>query len=227
MHEQEAAEAGDDDVPATYNNMPLKRKHIARQASDDEDAAEDEDDVQQHQAEAKQKKNRGQQQQKPEQVMGQDLDFAASDAESDEYEPTQAKAAVKAAAKTAADRATRPKGPRGKPRQPKQGKQQGGARQPHKVAKAAVAEGPAKHPRGRPKKAQQEQQPPRQQPGKRKAAEVGSEEEESDEEPRAVAVEPKARGGGRLKRAALMPDATKSKDAPFQVRMLTAILLGA
>ena len=231
VHEDKAQEVEDDDVPATYNNMPVKHKQSSQQASDDDDASHEEADAQEvSQASSQQKRKRGHQKQQPAQVVGKDLDFAASDAESDEYEPTQAKAAAKAAAlaaaKKATDKAAQPKGAKSKPRQPKQDKQQGTFKQPHNVAEATAAEGPAKRPRGRPRKAPQEQQLC-QQASKRKAAEVAHEEEEgSDEEVLPIkaavikaAVKPKAKQGGRLKRAALMSEA--NEDAPFHVNCCT------
>jgi len=200
--------------------MPLKHKQSSQQLGDGNDASDEEADAQEvRQAAGQQQKKRGHQKQQPAQAVGKDLDFAASDAESDEYEPTQAKAAAKAAAKKAADKATQPKGAKGRPRQPKQEKQQGTSKQPHNAAKATAEEGPAKRPRGRPTKARQEQQL-RQQASKRKAAEVADEEdEESDEEvlPIKAAAKPKAKQGGRLKRAALMSEV--SEDAPFQEKM--------
>ena len=225
VHEDTAQEVEDDDVPATYNNMPVKHKQSSQQASDGDDASHEEADAQEvRQASSQQKKKRGHQKQQPAQVVGKDLDFAASDAESDEYEPTQAKAAAKAAAKKAADKAAQPQGAKGKPRQPKHKKQQGTSKQPHNVAEAIAAEGPAKRPRGRPRKAPQEQQL-RQQASKRKAAE-DEEEEVSDEEVLPIkaavikaAVKPKAKQGGRLKRAALMSEA--NEDAHFHVNCCT------
>ncbi len=217
-HEDKAQEVEDDGVPATYNNMPLNHKQSSQQVSDDDDAS-DEDAQEVRQAAGQQKKKRGHQKQQPAQVVGKDLDFAASDAESDEYEPTQAKAAAKAAAKKAADKAAQPKAAKGKPRQPKQEKQQGNSKQPHNAAKATALEGPAKSPRGRPRKAPQEQQP--RQASKRKAAEVTYEEEEEyDEEvlPMKAAAKPRAKQGGRLKRAPLMSEA--NEDGPFHVKIL-------
>ena len=221
VREGKGEEVEDDDVPATYNNMPLKHKQSSQQVSDDVDASDKEADAQEVLQRAGQQKEKGEKQkQQPAQVVGKDLDFAASDAESDEYEPTQAKAAAKAAAKKAADKAAQPKGAKGRSRQPKQEKQQGASKQPHNAAKATAEEGPAKRPRGRPRKAPQEQQP-RQQASKRKAAEVTHEEEEKfDEEvlPIKAAAKPRAKQGGRLKRAALMSEA--NEDAPFHVKML-------
>ncbi|DBA95844.1 hypothetical protein WJX77_010833 [Trebouxia sp. C0004] len=210
-------EVEDADVPATYNNMPLKHKQSSQQVRDDDDASDEEADAHEVRQAAgqQQKKKRGHQKQQPAQVVGKDLDFAASDAESDEYEPTQAKAAAKAAAKKAAAKATQPKGAKGRPRQPKK-KQQGNSKQPHNAAKTTAQEGPAKRPRGKPRKAPQAQQL-RQQASKRKAAEVTYEEEEgSDEEmlPIKDAVKPKAKQSGQLKRTALISE--ENDDAPFQ-----------
>ncbi|KAA6422484.1 MAG: hypothetical protein FRX49_07659 [Trebouxia sp. A1-2] len=218
-HEDKGEEVEEDDVPATYNDMPLKLKQSSQQVSDDDDASYEETDAPQvRQAAGQQEKKRENQKQQPAQGVGKDLDFAASDAESDEYEPTQAKAAAKAAAKRAADKAAQPKGAKSRPRQPKQEKQQGTSKQPHNIAKVGAQEGPAKRPRGRPRKAPQQQQL-RQQASKRKAAEVNHEEEEGSDEdmlPSKAAAKPKAKQGDRLKRAALMSET--NEDAPFHVK---------
>ena len=238
--EESDAEADDDDVPATYNNIPLKQKQSSRQVSEVNPSGDAEEDVQdttkqkdskehgQQVQKQKQKLKQQQQQQQQQQqlqaaqVLGNDLEFAASDAESDEYEPTQAKAAARAAARKVTVKAAQPKGPKARSRQPKQDKQQGGSKQPRKAAKATDGEGPAKRPRGRPRKAQQEQQP-RQQQNKRKVADM-TDAEESDEEPRQAAAKHQAKGSGQFKTAPSVPQEVDDEHEAFQVTTLNVTL---
>ena len=236
--EESDAEADDDNVPATYDNIPLKQKQSSRQVSEVNPSGDAEEDVQDT-TKQKDSKEHGQQVQKQKrlqklkqqqqqqqlqaaQVLGNDLEFAASDAESDEYEPTQAKAAARAAARKGTVKTAQPKGPKGRSRQPKQDKQQGGSKQPCKAAKATDGEGPAKRPRGRPRKAQQEQQP-RQQQNKRKVADM-TDAEESDEEPRQAAAKHQAKGSGQFKTAPLVLQEVDDEHEAFQVTTLNVTL---
>ena len=209
----------DEDVPSTYNNMPSRRQQQPRHDGyADENAAPQEEDSQggvQPAAQKAAKPKCQKHQQKKEmtaQVISPELDFDGSDAESDEYEPTQAKAAVKRAAQKAAQ----PKSPTWKSRHPQQGKQQGKAKQPGKAAKATTQEGQAKRPRGRPRKAppQHEQQP--KQARKRKAVNVTDGEDPNEEEGGKVA-KPRKQNPGMLKAAALLPDVDDSEGQDLQV----------
>lgn len=205
--------ADDDDVPSTYNNMPPRRQqHPQQDNCADEKAAPREEDFQKA---MKAKKNRGQKMQGkeevPDQVGGAELEFDASDAESDEYEPTQAKAA----AKRAGQKAVVPKGPAGKPQRPQKDKQQSSAKPPRKAAKQSTEEGQAKRPRGRPRKAppQQEQEPA---PARKRKAVTAGDEEHADEGAKAVA-KPKKGKASRLRKIALMPDAGEAEGHDAQV----------
>lgn len=207
--------ADDDDVPSTYNNMPPRRQqHPQQDNCADEKAAPREEDFQKA---MKAKKNRGQKMQGkeevPDQVAGAELEFDASDAESDEYEPTQAKAA----AKRAGQKAVVPKGPAGKAQRPQQDKQQGSAKLPRKAAKHAADEGQAKRPRGRPRKAppQQEHEPA---PARKRKAVTAIDEEHPDEDQGGKAVaKPKKGKASRLRKIALMPDTGEAEGHHAQV----------
>lgn len=207
--------ADDDDVPSTYTNMPPRRQQLSQHDNHaDDDAAPREEDFQEA---VKAKKNRSQKvqgkQAAPHQVASAELEFDASDAESDEYEPTQAKAA----AKRAGQKAVVPKGPAGKPQRPHQDKQQGSAKLPRKAAKHFTEEGQAKRPRGRPRKAppQQEQEPP---PARKRKAVTAIDEEHPDEDQDGKAVaKPKKGKASRLRKIALMPNTGEAEDQDAQV----------
>lgn len=204
--------ADDDDVPSTYNNMPPRRQQQPQHAIHaDHNAAPWEEEA----LKAKKRKSQKPQQKQevPDQVAGAELEFDASDAESDEYEPTQAKAA----AKRAGQKAVLLKGPAGKSQRPQQDHQKGDAKPPRKAAKHATEEGQAKRPRGRPRKAppQQEQQPP---PARKRKAVTAIGEEHPDEDPGGKAVaKPKKGKASRLRKIALMPDAGEAEGQDAQV----------
>lgn len=212
----------DEDVPATYNNMPSRRQQQPRHDGyADENAAPQDEDSQgvnsaaQKAQKAEKPKSQKRQQKKgmTAQVTSEELEFDASDPESDEYEPTQAKAA----AKRAGQKAIQPKSPRGKARHPQQGKQQGDAKQPGKAAKHAAEEGEAKRPRGRPRKAapQQEQRP--KQARKRKAVNVTDGEDPSKEEGGKAVAKPKKKDPSMHMTFALLPNVNESESQGQQV----------
>ena len=207
--------ADDDDVPSTYNNMPSRRQQQAKHDDyADENAAPQKEDF--HEApKARGNKSQKLQQKKelPAQVSGAELEFDASDADSDEYEPTQAKAA----AKRAGQKALQAKGPTGKTQRSHQDNQQGSAKQPRKAAKHPTEEGQTKRPRGRPRKAptQKGQQPT--QARKRKAANsTGNEEPDQEQDGRAVTKQKKGKAS-RLRKLALMPETEDSEGQDAQV----------
>lgn len=207
--------ADDDDVPSTYNNMPPRRQQRPQHDNHaDEDPAPREEDFQKT---IKAKKNKMQKLQgKNEvshQVAGAAQEFDVSDAESEEYEPTQAKAA----ARRAGQKAVLPKGPAGKSQRPQQDKQQGIAKPPRKAGKQSTEEGQAKRPRGRPRKAppQQEQQPP---PARKRKAVNAADEEDPDEDRNGKAVaKPKKGKASRLRKIALMPTTGEDEGQDTQV----------
>ena len=209
-------------VPSTYNNMPLRQKqHPMHDGYANQNFVPEDEEASLVAAEQEKAKSRKQVQQKKNaaQVTGAELEFDASDTESDDYEPTQVKTAAKATARRAAQKPGQAKGPQGKPQRPHQDKQQGSARQACKAARNAADEGHVKRPRGRPRKAlpEQEQQP--RQGGKRKAAAALDEEEEpTDQKHSKATVKAKAGKGDRLKKIALLPAPTEAEDQGAEVR---------
>ena len=207
--------ADDNDVPSTYNNMPSRRQQRPKQDDyADENAAPQEEDF--HEA-LKARRNKSQKlQQKeevPAKVSGAELEFDASDAESDEYEPTQAKAA----AKRAVQKALQPKGRTGKTQRSHQHQQQGSAKQPRTAAKHSTEDGQTKRPRGRPRKAptQKEQQPT--QARKRKAVNAIDDEEPDQEQDGKAVAKPKKGKASRLRKLAMMPETEEPEGQDAQV----------
>ena len=122
--DHQAEQAADEDIPATYNNMPLHCQAKNRRINHS-DHEEDGEEMNQPRADIKQHSNVGGQCKRQKQTAkgrAQDMEFAVSDDGSDEYEPTQAKAAAKAAAKKTADRAGQPTAHKNQAGQPKQGR---------------------------------------------------------------------------------------------------------
>ena len=218
--DEEALEDSND-VPSTYNNMPLiQKQHPMHDGYANQNFVPEDKDASPVAA-AKQQKPKGIKQlprkQDAAQVIVAELEFDTSDTESDDYEPTQMKAAAKATARRAAQQAAQAKGLK-KPQRPNQDKLQGNARHPCKTARNAADEGHVKRPRGRPRKAlpKQEQQP--RQCSKRKAATTLDEEEAADQNYSEATVKPKAGKGDRLKKIALMPAAAEAEDQGAEVK---------
>ena len=207
--------ADDDDVPSTYNNMPSRHQQQPKHDDyADENAAPQEEDFREA---PKAGRNIGQKllqkEEVPAHVIGADLEFDVSDAESDEYEPTQAKAAVK----RTGHKALQPKGPTGKTQPSHQEKQQGNAKQPRKAVKHSTEEGQTKRPRGRPRKVpnQQEQQPT--QARKREAVNaIDGEGPDKKHDGKAVAKPMKGKPS-RLRKVALMPQPEEAEIQDAQV----------
>ena len=212
----------DDGVPSTYNNMPSRRQQ--QRKHDDyanENAAPQAGEFHEQLKAGRNKSQKLQQKEEvPAQVTGADLEFDASDAQSDEYEPTQAKAA----AKRAGQKALQPKGLTGKTQRSHQDKQQGNAKQPRKVAKHSTEEGQAKRPRGRPRKAppQHEQQPMRAR--KRKDMNAFDEEDPDKEQDGKAVPKPKKGKTSRLQKVALMPETEEAVGQDAQVRLKICLL---
>lgn len=209
----------EDDVPATYNNMPSRRQqHHRHENYADENAVPPKDDSQSahraaHKAGKFTSQKRQQKEEIPAQVTSTELEFDVSDAESDEYEPTQAKAA----AKRAGQKAIQAKSPTGNSRDPHQGKHQGHAKQAGKAAKQTTEEGQAKRPRGRPRKAlpQQGQQP---KPARKRKAVDATDKGVPDEDQGGKAIaKPRKQNAGRPKTVALPPVSEESEGQGMQV----------
>ena len=216
-HQEEVSlESDGDDVPSTYNNMPARQKqHPLHNGFPNQNFAPEEEDA----VEAKDKKPTGarQVQQKNKgtaQNMCTELEFELSDAESDEYEPTQAKAAAKAAARRPADRAPAAKRTKGKPQD---AVQEAASKAAPKTAKGAAEEGNAKRPRGRPRKGapQRELQA---KANRRKAAETLDEEAHDDRRDCKATGRVKAHNGGRLQKVALKPATEEAEEQDAEVR---------
>ena len=208
--------ADDNDVPCTYNNIPSRRQQQPQHYADENAAPQEEGFHEAPKAARNKSQKLLQKEQVPTQVTGAGLEFDASDSESDEYEPTQAKAA----AKRAGQKALQPKGLTRKTQHSHQEKRQGNATQPCKAAKHSTEEAPAKRPRGRPRKPpiQQEQQPV--QARKRKTMNaIGTEDPDEEQDGRAEA-KPKKRKPSRLRKIALMPESEEAEGQNAQVQIV-------